>query len=114
MLDLKFSPWIKQNFEVKRLKSFFFIYTATCCITYRLINYRKFSKHLSAGKCQVNSKSQQAFQSENKKKIKTKLAVGGSVCFCQENQETGRIDEVEQRGITNVLIMMINRQRLMI
>lgn len=44
------------------------------------------------------------------KKIKTKLAVGGSVCVCQENQETGRIDEVEQRGITDVLIMIINRR----
>ncbi len=44
------------------------------------------------------------------KKMKTKLAVDGSVCVCQENQETGRIDEVEQRGSTDVLIMIINRQ----
>ncbi len=43
-------------------------------------------------------------------KMKTKLAVGGSVCVCKENQETGRIDEVEQRGITDVLITIINRQ----
>lgn len=42
------------------------------------------------------------------------MAVGGSVCVCQENQETGRIDEVEQRGITDVLIMIINRRWLMI